>query len=365
MKDLQTIALEQSPLTRENYFDFKEHEGKPVLHSSALRFIYPGEGGSAKKYERYLAGIKEEKKPHQTMGTIFHKYLQNAKAFEVEPATLPEESIVTMTKMVFERVTNPSANDELMASMPEGAWDKLKGMALDSAFPLLGTLIIDSAHAIDYYKGKRKDETIFNEVVEKGGNLWKSLCAGQGKHMLTGSQKEKFDGMKASLLSSPWAEQVLSRKALHEVPILWEHNGLWFKALLDWVLVDEKQGIVSLLDFKTTSKAIGNFYGSTELAIAPSGSMYVSSKLGSYYIYRYYRQIAFYKWGLSRALGLSEGGPGGAVTETIVTNVLAFETLPPYEVKLDNTPALGFGISEITDSILFLQSQRPVNAKPA
>lgn len=317
------IQLPESPLTRENYFSFKEYKGLPVLHSSAMHSIYPGEGGSLKKLHLYLTAQKEDTKPHFTLGQLFHKYLENSRDFVVETDTRPEEGVVKVVNHMYENFPHEQAK--------ESGIGRVAG-----AFPLLGGLTVKSARAISY-QPRWGDEAIMKKIGNEGEKYWDFLCNAEGHHMLTAAQKIAMDGMSESAKNSSSAELIFSKDALHEVPILFQMAAsdgtlVWCKALIDWLLIGSETDELTMIDFKTTSKPVGNFMYREELEFVGIGGSDVREKLipGPFWGYRYYRQFAFYRvavWELFRQIypDWEKRLP------KILSIVLPFESVAPFE----------------------------------
>lgn len=334
---MEQIQLPESPLTRANYFDYNEHEGQPVVSSSALKYLYPGEGGSIKKFELYMAGkLGKREAPHQRMGSIFHKYAEDKTHFEVSPEVMPEEGVAKIVKATFDSLAPTS---------------KTKNVEFPS------TLIYQMARLVGY-QSRWGEEAITRKLLE-GKGYWEFLVKADGKHMLTASQVEKLDGMTLSINSVPHLyEQLYKQGALHEVPILWKNReyGIWCKALIDWVSFRQAFGegtkVVRFLDFKTTSKPVGVFEkGERADFNYVTGQVETFSYPGSLYNYRYYRQSAFYHQAISELLIQMN-----MKYVVVDANIIAIETVAPYESAYVSVrdSAMAVGRIEVNDSLAVL-----------
>lgn len=66
------------------------------------------------------------------------------------------------------------------------------------------------------------------------------------------------------IVASPYAysyffKNKTHQELMHQVPIYFEYNGAEFKALLDGIRVDHKEGIIEPFDLKTTGKSVYDF----------------------------------------------------------------------------------------------------------
>lgn len=343
------IELPESPLTRENYFDFKEHEGKPVIHASCLSEIYSGQGGSIKRLLAYFEREKQQDKPYQSLGKLFHKYLENKKDFVVSPETLPEPGVVKVVERMFSSQDGWIKEFTVMANT-----DEISPEWFTKLWPMIGQVAVKSAREVAY-QGKWGDDAIWKKIGAEGEGYWKFLCESSGHQILTAKQKEQFDGMSKSVLDSPWAERLFSKEALHEVPILFkmivDGQEIWCKALLDWVMFHPTG--IDVTDFKTTSKPIGNFYSREEIeliGVVPYCKHAIVP--GPFWNYRYYRQLAFYRAAV-RDLFLQLNPGWKKRVPPITANCMAVETGVPYECRLDpvDEGALMLGDVEIQGSM--------------
>lgn len=297
------IQFPESPLTRENYYDFKEYEGQKVMHSSALRHIYPGEGGSLKRLELYFEGkLGKQEKPYQNLGQIFHKYMENRNVFEIEPAVLPEPAIAEVVKMLNQTVVIPTKNLN------------------DISDSIIGEICIDLQYQNNWKPGTRIDK-----IREKGSVYFNFLREATGKHMLTQAQSIALEGIKTSTENSPFAEKLFDKRALHEVPVLWKNeHGIWCKALIDWLLIDDY--VAEFIDYKSTSKPVGSFLGTIIAGFDPqTGKPQHEWVPGSLFNYRYYRQTEFYDEAVGALLNQLK------LARQIKRNIYAVESVQPYE----------------------------------
>lgn len=289
------MNLPDSPLTRENYFTYTQHEGKPIIHASALEHIYPGQGGSPKRLKMFLDGeMDKPKTSYRTFGSLFHSWMENKNEFVIEPATRPEEGVVKVVTHMFENF--PEIRDETGLAI-------LK--KIPASFSLLGGLMFESARAIRY-QPKWGQEAIVKKISAEGADYWTFLCEAQGHYMLTAKQKDQLEGATQSVKDSQWAEFVFRKDAMHEVPILFkvtiDGEDIWCKALIDWLVMPAEAqlpGEIQFIDYKTTSDPIGNFLVKQRVDLQRNGSgdwvPTCSFYGGPYYYFRYYRQFAFYR----------------------------------------------------------------------
>lgn len=291
----------------------------------------------------YFEAEKAKDKPHQSLGKLFHKYLENKKDFVVSPDVLPEPGVIKVIDSVFDHRKDWC----ILLEIDTNSYDWFKG-----AWPLMGAVVVGEARQVGY-QPKWGDDAIWKKVGAEGEGYWKFLCEAQGHHMLTSKQKEQFEGMSTSILSSPWAEIVFDKKAEHEVPVLfkvtYDGEDIWCKALLDWVIM--KENAIRVIDYKTTSKPIGSFMESNrvEMHLGENGWYEMRKPVpGSYWNYRYYRQLAFYTLAASELYvqRFQQPAPIGHAPE-----VLPIESVAPYECDLIAPPTTsGFiGRAEMAD----------------
>jgi hypothetical protein len=281
-------------LTRENYHSVTAIDGKPLISSSCLSHAYPGQGGSIIRLDAYLtaqeAAEEEEEKAHQELGSLLHVYLENSTKFAIEPEVKPEPWICSVIRIAAEKASQ---------AVPGGV------QRMEDLKPFLYP-----AAQENNIQSRYGEPAIIKHVADdRGAAYFHFLKENSGKYMLEAAQKEKFDGMHAAIAASPWAEVILQRKhpqaqVLSELPILWEYRGIQCKSLIDLPWIDWKNKKIRVNDFKTTSSPVGVFVHSTIILLDQDGRPYAIKHPGSFYRYRYYRQLAFYelamKWYVSK-----------------------------------------------------------------
>lgn len=331
------MELPTSPLTRENYFEFRRFEGRPVIHASALRHIYPGEGGSAKRLKLYFESEEKKATPSMSLGKIFHKYLENPKDFVVAPGVMPGEGTEKVVRRVYETYQE---HHDTVRGLPaeEAIWtDDFKKLEL------IGTWVVAAAKEVGF-QSNWKDDTIIRNVAKDGQALYDHLIAAEGHQILTAKQKEQVSGMQESLDDSQYAELIYSKTAMHEVPVLWKEERfgqeIWVKALLDWVQMPAaNEKTIKVIDFKTTSKPLGIFFNGNRVEMhLGENSWYEMRKPspGQFWEYRYYRQ--FYMYQLAAQQLYRQMNPTHNHIPEVIVKPMVFESEVPYECDLLGQP---------------------------
>lgn len=325
-------------LTRENYHSVHLVGDKPLVSSSALQYAYPGQGGSSARIGAYLEAQidKEEEveKAHQELGSLLHLWLEDHNKFATEEADRPDPWICEVI-------------DTALASALPGRIDRMED---------LKPLLFPAARAIGAQPKWGEEAIVRNVAGEKGVKYFHWRIANNGKQMITASTREKLDNMQTSISASPWAEVILDRKhptaqVLNELAIQWDLYGIPCKSLLDLTWIDYKQKVIRVNDFKTTSSPIGTFLTGTRVDLNSVGQPVFVHYPGTFYRYRYYRQLAFYgkaiEWYVKKLL------PNDDIREwKIDYGIFAVGTVAPYEVMYFgiSQPIIYLGNQEIKDA---------------
>lgn len=232
-----------------------------AISNSSLGLFNVEQGGSPRKFKRWLDGEDDKlETPSLTNGKIVHKYIEDPKAFIVEPEDKPTPAMASWVEDVYAALKEQGKK--------EFDKDEVKLIALS---------LRDSIGAT-----KDKDK-LWAKFIEDYHYL-EFLLKAEGSYMLTIEESRVLEGCKAGIERNHVASDLLfnigmfGNEVYNELPIYWESDvyTFKFKALLDRVRVLHDKKVIQLVDFKTTGKPIGMF------------------QKGSFEYYRYYRQMAFY-----------------------------------------------------------------------
>lgn len=326
----------QPDLTKENYHATHSIGGVPLIASSALNYAYPGQGGSMARLNHYLVSQEEvegeDEKASQALGKLLHKWLENSNLFAVDLEDKPDPWICNVINHAF-------------ASVP-GRVERMEDLK-SHLFP--------AARAIGA-QPRYGEEAIIKNVVEKGTNYFHFLKDNDGKTMITAAQREKLVGMQTSVNNSQWAEIIVGRKhpeadVLNEHPILWNHQGIPCKSLLDMPWINWRKKEARVNDFKTTSAPVKTFVTGQSVVINERGIPIIAQYPGPLYRYRYYRQTSFYEMAI--AYWIKKIAPNEDLREwKISQGIFVVGSVAPYEVDYVLVPvqASYIGNLEIAES---------------
>lgn len=325
-------------LTRENYHQVKMLGDKPLMQASTLQYAYPGQGGSVARlgafFDAQQEGEEETEKAHQELGSLLHLWLEDHSKFAVEENDRPDPWICEVI-------------DTALASALPGRVDRMED---------LKPLLFPAARAIGAQPKWGEEAIVRNVAGEKGTKYFHWRIENNGKQMITASCREKLNGMQDSISRSQWGEIIISRKhptasVLNELAIQWDLYGVPCKSLLDLTWIDYKTKTVRVNDFKTTSSPIGTFLMGTHVQLNGVGQPIFINYPGTFYRYRYYRQLAFY--GKAIEWYIRKLRPDDDIREwKIDYGIFAVGTVPPYEVIYIGIPqpAIYLGNQEIKEA---------------
>lgn len=322
---MKVEAFKIEGLTRDTYFNIGD-ERDLVLSNSALSKLNPNQGGSPGRFKAFLAN-KSERDDSMSLerGRLLHKYVEDPKSFAIAPETLPGDSVRAIIDLVFKK------RKEIGIMGVLGDWP---------------TEILTAATDIQYGNGKYKTDTILTKVVESAA-YYAHLVANDGKHMVDDGTRKSLMGMITSLENHTDIREYLIDKKVSEYdtpqqaylmgattwvakeyPIAFKIDGIPAKALLDYIEVDFIKKTILYRDAKTTSKPVMLFMGSTAFEKIPNEpKLYIASRNGSFQMYHYYRQFAFYRLAIKSLFSEEDIKSYGMA---FVNDV--FESVSPYEI---------------------------------
>lgn len=283
-----------------------------AISNSSLGLFNIEQGGSPRKFKRWLDGEDDKlETPSLTNGKIVHKYIEDPKAFIVEPEDKPTPAMASWVEDVYTALKEQGKK--------EFDKDEVKLIALSLR---------------DFIGATKDKDKLWTKFIEDYHYL-EFLLKAEGSYMLTIEESRVLEGCKAGIERNHVASDLLfnigmfGNEAYNELPIYWKSDGYTFKfkALLDRVRVLHDKKVIQIVDFKTTGKPIGLF------------------QKGSFEYYRYYRQMAFYIKAISKHfLSLMEKD------YEIEVYVVACETTGLYECKVFkvSNSYLSKGFDEVT-----------------
>ncbi|NBP03398.1 MAG: hypothetical protein EBU90_25580 [Proteobacteria bacterium] len=240
-----------------NYYERRD------ISNSSLSLINPEQGGSPKLFLSYLEGTIQKTPPSPSLenGSLLHLYVENPNEFVVSEVVKPNESLCNVVAQYF------AIKDSHLAD----------GM---------DTILLKAARLASYYNNY-KDDTLLNTL--KKSSIYEYIAElelNEGKQFMTKEQKEVIEGCIEALNSHAACAKYLFQEwngceIFHEYEIYFDYLDVHCKARLDRLIVNHKDKQVILVDLKTTSKRAQFFPDSFEF-------------------WKYYRQMAFYKYALSK-----------------------------------------------------------------
>jgi hypothetical protein len=318
---------------RDTYHKTTSINGIPLMNSGALKYAYPGEGGSVARLNMYLEGReeKEEEKEHQTLGSLLHSYLEKPDKFAIEPADKPDPWICEIIDYCF----------PTLITLPGGV-SSIKSI-VD---------IVDDARKTLGIQPRWGAEAVAKNVFEKGSPYFTFLLQNNGKTMVSAANKDKLEGMKKGIENSRYANAILNDEGWEkEVAILWNHEGIPCKSLIDRMkkTIVGKTVKVNIQEIKTTSEPVSSFMSYKSVDFIEDKPVH-RHKPGPMYRYRYYRQLPFYEKAIHYDLGNQVGNP--FLEYEFEHGFFVVGSVPPYEVAYYQVPvhALWLGRTEINEA---------------
>ncbi len=239
-----------------DYFNHK------AISNSSLSLIDPEVGGNP---EMYIKGWVENKpSPSQELGTQIHQYALEPHLFEYEELEVP-------TGLMYEFC------------------HELKRISRDPNYPDL----VSMKEAYEHVGFKRKSlEKIITEFKDYHQPYYESIFK-LDSHSLSKDRIDLLERCSISLKSNVEANELLSVEGECELEVYWNEDlptdqgivPVACKGKLDKLIINGSKG--TIVDLKTTSKSSYKFKESFEM-------------------WKYYRQMAFYRSGVQKLYGLEE-----------------------------------------------------------
>ena len=289
-----------------NYFDIK------AVSNSSLSYIDPESGGNPRLFRKFLDGqLDETPSKSFEIGTLIHEELLEPGKLDIVPSATPgpktQEIIDALWHRLYQDVDEIGDTPLDLETMSEETWE--------SVIPQ------------DFYP-KYTLQTKINRIVRDGGMYWKALYSTQGKKIVDPATYHIVQGCVESIKLHEPANELICRAGFNKFNETKEEMEITFdmqwpaendmevtipvKAKIDRVLMDHDQKSITLVDLKTTSKPLGRF----EETVA---------------MYRYYRQLAWYRMCLMTAY------PDYTVDECYIVAVQTNKEYPADVFKIDES----------------------------
>ncbi len=240
-----------------NYYERRE------IANSTLSLINPEQGGSPKLFQMYLEGTIQKIAPSPSLenGSLLHLYVEDPSKFVVSDVVKPNESLCNVVTQYFQ-----IKDSHLVETQDE--------------------ILLKAARLASYYNNY-KDETLLNTL--KKSSIYEYIAElelNEGKQFMTKEQKITIESCIEALNSHAACAKYLFQEwpdceIFNEYNIFFQCLGIDCKARLDRLIVNHKEKYCVLIDLKTTSKRAHFFPESFEF-------------------WKYYRQMAFYKYAISK-----------------------------------------------------------------
>lgn len=245
----------------------KEYYSMPGISNSSMSLINPDQGGTPKKYKKYIIDKEKEEgnSPSLKNGKLIHLYVEDPGSFVIADLDKPSDMMSSWV-------------EEIKALLD------LKEEDITSDNDMLMHVVLETQK--DRYKTTKDPVKLWEKFCKDGFDYLKFLVKGEDKIVINSSTKEIIENAIEGIKSNPLAKELLFEvgpdfgdTGFSELPIYWsdgqDESVLECKALLDRIRVFPNSKKVQLIDFKTTSKP---------------GTLFKDS----FRKFRYYRQLAYY-----------------------------------------------------------------------
>ena len=251
-------------IDKEDYYSIGSPEDV-VISNSSYKYINPDEGGSFKKFETFLKEGSDIKSPSLENGKLLHLMCENKGIIHEADTLKPSGYMGAIADLVIER-----------SLIKKGTYDE--------------SLLLQAARDLSAYNNM-KDETLKEKIEKEAGDYILEKLNNIDKIFLTKPQYKTVTSCFESLNSNSEIQDVILKKGKTEVPIIWKEGSITKKALLDKIIVNGAK--VTIVDYKTTSKPVSQFVTYNVLDVG-SPNLDYKKIAGSFFHYRYYRQMAHY-----------------------------------------------------------------------
>jgi hypothetical protein len=276
----------------------------------------------------YLRG-EDERKESKALerGSLLHQFAHQPDTFVVEDENKPSDAVCKIVK-------------DVQQSLQE------RGLQISTNLGEYQDALLISARNIGYGGANWTSATVINKLMEAGASYFKFLVEANGKIMTDSKTRTILEGVTQAMKADQYVKENFLDDVggiIKEWPILFEYRGIKCKALLDntWLDLDQKE--VEIRDIKSTSQPVSKYYHYKVYDLHLRDYRTVG---GSFFSYRTYRQLAFYKLAVSYYLREQGYNPDEFKFNY---GILACETTEPFELEYHSISEIDImvGLGEI------------------
>lgn len=289
-----------------SYFEIK------AVSNSSLNYIDPESGGNPRLFRKFLDGKLEQRSSKSfEIGTLIHEELLEPGKLDIIPENVPGPKTQDIIDRLYARLYSNLDSDEVPIT------------ELDSILADTWEAVIPS----DFYKSNGL-QTKINRILKDGSDYWKCICTSAGKMIVDPATYHTVQGCIESIKMHETANELICKdgfgkfdEAAAETEITFDLDwpaendqlvNIPIKAKIDRILFNHKTKSITLVDLKTTAKALGRFEETVGM-------------------YHYHRQLAYYRMCLETAY------PGYEVTESYIVAVQTNKEYPAEVFRIDES----------------------------
>jgi hypothetical protein len=309
-------------LTRDNYFEFKERDGVPVLSSSFIKNGIPMNGGNVVRMRAAFNkdSVSSDSKA-KSFGSLLHLYAEDADNIVLMPEWTISATIKMILDVTFKLIRD--TRDEFPSNDMNAHQSELMTVA-------------DQVE----WRTKNKTEARMKFLLE-GKEYWEFMNSTYDKVCLPGVDGQKVkdcvQGIREAGIETPLVKDDPTKETLRELPVYFVMNGKYpCKILIDLLEIDDVKKEAVVTDLKTTSSKVEHFI--SRYTYVPNWSTGIPEAIvsqGEYVKYKYFIQEYFYKIGLSHYLK-----DIGKEDYTIKFRFGVVETISPFYAKIVEVPVV-------------------------
>lgn len=284
-----------------------------IINNSGMGYINPKQGGSPSKF---LEAFDENREQLNTRsvnnGTVVHDFIENPNDFAIDSATKPTESICSWVEEILRIIKdNEVSKCEILSEINSESFTEFTN-GLSFAYPddieltndLIRDIVFQARTNLGLFNNIKKPETLITKFNDSGALTYiLFILQNSNKHILSEGDHHIVTSCIDSLKNNKFIQNKLFRpenddfKVFKEIAIFFMipvtlRDGtkleLKGKALIDVLHVDLEYNKAIINDLKTTGKGTINDMSNDK----------DQNKIGSIQYYRYYRQLAWYKFAI-------------------------------------------------------------------
>jgi hypothetical protein len=214
-------------------------------------------------YQMYVLGIKEERlDAHLVQGKLIHLLLLEPQKFDQEfmvtPSSLPTGSLRIVVDRVFSHYKEVSQNGDMRQELKE-----------------FSNAILDVMRDINYYQSLKTDQQRLDKILTPEANsYWEFLKIKGGKTLVDDSTIKYCTNVVGMIKENKQIVDLLglnvtefdSKTVYNELKMSLDvpDKNWGLKGVIDNIVVDHEARVVTINDFKTTSKDLKDFPESVE-----------------------------------------------------------------------------------------------------